>query len=118
MAKQFTYNDQEVAVGDTVRIHQEVREGDNARMQTFEGIVIAIKNRGNGRTMTVRRIGVNGVGVEKILPVNLPSIKQIEVTRKGKVRRSKLYYLRNRVGKAATRIKEKDTYAKANSQTA
>lgn len=112
MAQFFTYNDQEISTGDTVRVHQEIVEGNKTRIQVFEGIVIAIKNRGNGRSFTVRKIGANGIGVEKIYPVLMPSIKKIEVKRKGSVRRAKLYYLRDRVGKAATRIKEKATHTK------
>jgi large subunit ribosomal protein L19 len=107
MGQYFTFKDQPVAVGDTVRVHQEVSEGDKKRVQIFEGIVIAVKNSGTGKSLTVRKLGANGIGVEKIFPVMLPSIKNIEVKRKGDVRRSKLYYLRDRVGKAATRIKEK-----------
>ncbi len=107
MAQYFKYQDQTIASGDTVRIHQEVIEGDKKRIQIFEGIVIAIKNRGTNKSFTVRKIGANNIGVEKILPANLPTIKKIEVKRKGHVKRSKLYYLRDRVGKAATRIREK-----------
>ena len=113
MAQYMTYKDQKIAVGDTIRIHQEIVEGDKKRVQIYEGIVIAIKNRGNGKSLTVRKIGANNIGVEKIFPANLPSIQQIEVKRKGQVRRSKLYYLRDRTGKAATRIKEKSTFGKA-----
>lgn len=113
MAQYFTYNDTEVATGDTLRVHQEITEGDKKRVQIFEGIVIAIKNRGNGKSFTIRKIASNGIGVEKIYPVSLPSIKMIEVKRKGNVRRSKLYFLRERIGKAATRIKEKATNTKA-----
>ncbi|NCS97469.1 MAG: 50S ribosomal protein L19 [Candidatus Pacebacteria bacterium] len=113
MAQYFTYQDTEVATGDTVRVHQEIIEGDKKRVQIFEGIVIAIKNRGTGKSFTVRKIATNGIGVEKIYPVNLPTIKQLEVKRKGNVRRSKLYFLRERIGKAATRIKEKATHTKA-----
>jgi large subunit ribosomal protein L19 len=113
MAQYFTYNETEVATGDTVRIHQEIVEGDKKRIQIFEGIVIAIKNRGNGKSFTVRKVGANGIGVEKIFPVNAPSIQKLEVKRKGDVRRSKLYFLRDRLGKAATRIKEKATHTKA-----
>lgn len=113
MAQYMKYNQQQVAIGDTVAVHQEITEGDKTRVQIFEGIVIAIKNSGAGKSFTVRKIGANGIGVEKIFPVNLPSIKQIEVKRKGQVRRSKLYYLRDRVGKAATRIRERSTYASA-----
>ena len=110
MALSFTYNEQKVSVGDTVRVHQEISEGENKRIQVFEGIVIAIKNRGRNKTFTVRKIGANKVGVEKIIPVFMPSLKKIEVKRKGKVRRSKLYYLREKQGKAASRVKEKQEY--------
>ena len=110
MALSFTYEDKKVGIGDTVRIHQEISEGDKNRVQIFEGIVMAIKNRDTGKTFTVRKIGANGIGVEKIFPVHLPSLKKIEVKRKGQVRRAKLYYLRGRLGKAATRIKEKSSF--------
>ena len=113
MSQYLTYQDQQISVGDTVQIHQEIQEGDKSRTQIFEGLVIAIKNRGTGKTLTVRKVAAGSIGVEKIFPVNLPSIKQIEVKRKGQVRRSKLYYLRDRIGKAATKIKEKNTHAKA-----
>lgn len=112
MAQYFTYNDQSIATGDTVRVHQRVVEGDKKRTQVFEGIVIAIKGGDNGKTFTVRRIGAGNIGVEKIIPVALPSIKKIEVKRKGQVRRAKLYYLRERVGKKATKIKEKNAFSK------
>lgn len=112
MAQYFTYNQKQVGSGDTVRVHQEIQEGNKKRIQVFEGIVIAIKNAGSGKSFTVRKIAANGIGVEKIFPVNLPSINKIEVKRKGHVRRSKLYYLRDLVGKAATRIKEKNTLNK------
>ena len=112
MALNFTYNDQKVSIGDTVRVHQQINEGENQRTQIFEGIVIAIKNRGRNKSFTVRKIGANGIGVEKIYPVFLPSIKKIEVKRKGSVRRAKLYYLREKKGRAATRVKEKKEYDK------
>ncbi len=110
MALSFTHNDQLIKVGDTVRVHQEIKEDQKSRIQIFEGIVIAIRNRGRNKSFTVRKIASHGVGVEKIFPVYLPSIKKIEVKRKGKVRRSKLYYLRQKQGKAATRVKEKKEY--------
>jgi len=114
MAQFLDFDDQtKISIGDTVRVHQEIVEGKKKRVQVFEGIVIAIKGRENGKSITVRRIGAGGVGVEKILPVKLPSIKKIEVKRQGDVRRSKLYFLRDRVGKAATKIKEKSTFSKA-----
>lgn len=112
MAQYLERDGQKIGVGDTVRVHQEIKEGDKTRVQIFEGLVIAIKNRGNGKSFTVRKIGANSIGVEKIYPINMPQIKKIEVKRKGDVRRAKLYFLRDRVGKAATRIKEKDTLTK------
>ena len=93
-----------VAVGDTVRVHLKVKEGNRERIQVFEGTVIAKKHGGIEETFTVRRVSY-GVGVEKVFPVHAPSIEKIELVRHGKVRRAKLYYLRNRVGKAA-KVKE------------
>ncbi len=110
MSLKFRHNDTVASIGDTVQVHQEVSEGDSKRIQVFEGIVIAIKNRGRNKSFTVRKIGANTVGVEKIFPVFLPTIKEIKVVRKGNVRRSKLYYLRDKVGKAATKVKEKKEY--------
>ncbi|MBQ7901358.1 MAG: 50S ribosomal protein L19 [Clostridia bacterium] len=92
-------------VGDTIKIHVKIKEGSRERIQMFEGTVIAKKHGGINETFTVRRISY-GVGVERTFPVNSPKIAKIEVTRRGKVRRAKLYYLRDRVGKA-TRVKEK-----------
>lgn len=112
MAQYLQHNGQEIAVGDTLRVHQEITEGAKTRIQIFEGLVIAIKNRGNGKSFTIRKIASNGIGVEKIYPINMPQIKEIEVKRKGSVRRAKLYFLRERLGKSATRIKEKDTNSK------
>jgi large subunit ribosomal protein L19 len=109
MSQYFTFQDQTISTGDTVRVHQEVQEGDKTRTQVYEGIVIAIKGRENGRSFTVRKLGANGIGVEKIFPVALPTIQKVEIKRKGEVKRAKLYYLRDRIGKAATRIKEKKT---------
>ena len=94
-----------VKVGDTVRVHVKVKEGSRARIQVFEGTVIAKKHGGITETITVRRISY-GVGVEKVFPVHSPSIDKIEVGRSGAVRRAKLYYLRGRVGKGA-KVKEK-----------
>ncbi len=113
MSQYLKYNDLSIAVGDTIRVHQEITEGKKTRIQVFEGIVIAIKNRENGKSFTVRKIGAGGIGVEKIYPVNLPAIKKIELKRQGQVRRSKLYYLRDRIGKAASKIKEKAIFNKA-----
>ena len=93
-----------VTVGDTVRVHLKVKEGNRERIQIFEGTVIAKKHGGIEETFTVRRISY-GIGVEKVFPLHAPSIEKVEVVRHGKVRRAKLYYLRDRVGKAA-KIKE------------
>ncbi len=91
--------------GDTVRVHHRIKEGDKERVQVFEGVVIKIKRGGPRTTFTVRKISY-GIGVEKIFPLHSPVIEKIEVKQRGKVRRAKLYYLRQRVGKSA-RIKEK-----------
>ena len=112
MAQNFTYQEETINVGDTVRVHQEIIEGEKKRIQIFEGLVIAIKNRDINKTFTVRKIASNSVGVEKIFPVMMPTIKKIEVKRRGSVRRAKLYYLRDKVGKAASRVKEKSTVQK------
>ena len=93
-----------VTVGDTVRVHLKVKEGTRERIQIFEGTVIAKKHGGIEETFTVRRISY-GIGVEKVFPLHAPSIEKVEVVRHGKVRRAKLYYLRDRVGKAA-KVKE------------
>ena len=94
----------EFRVGDTVRVHALIKEGNRERIQVFEGTVIAKKHGGVSETVTVRRVSY-GVGVERTFPVNSPIIDKVEVVRKGKVRRAKLYYLRDRVGKAA-KVKE------------
>ena len=94
-----------VQIGDTVRVHVKVKEGSRERIQVFEGTVIAKKHGGIEETITVRHISY-GVGVEKVFPVHSPSIQTIETVRPGFVRRAKLYYLRDRVGKAA-KIREK-----------
>ena len=95
----------ELKVGDTVKVHQKIKEGNRERIQVFEGTIIAIKHSGINKSVTVRRISY-GVGVEKTFPVHSPNIAKFEVIRHGKVRRAKLYYLRGRVGKAA-KVKEK-----------
>ena len=92
------------SAGDTVKVHIRVKEGKRERIQIFEGVVLKRQNGGVRETFTVRKISF-GVGVHKIFPVHSPSIEKIEVTRKGKVRRAKLNYLRDRVGKAA-KVKE------------
>ena len=92
-------------VGDNVKIYVKVKEGQRERLQMFEGTIIAKKHGGIQETFTVRRVSY-GVGVERTFPVNSPNIDRIEVSRRGKVRRAKLYYLRDRVGKAA-KVKER-----------
>lgn len=94
----------EFAVGDTVKVHNKIKEGNRERIQIFEGTVVKRQNGGARETFTVRKTS-NGVGVEKTWPVHSPSVDKIEVVRKGKVRRAKLNYLRERVGKAA-KVKE------------
>ena len=94
-----------VQIGDTVRVHVKVKEGSRERIQVFEGTVIAKKHGGIEETVPVRRISY-GIGVEKVFPVYSPSIDHIEVVRGGKVRRAKLYFLRDRVGKGA-KLREK-----------
>ena len=95
----------EVEIGDYVKVHLKIKEGSRERVQIFEGTVIARKGAGLNETITVRRLSY-GVGVERVLPVHSPRINTIEIVRKGKVRRAKLYYLRDRVGKAA-KVKER-----------
>jgi large subunit ribosomal protein L19 len=95
----------EFAVGDTVDVHAKIKEGDKERTQVFAGTVIQIVGRGLTRTFTVRRIVMNE-GVERIFPFNSPNVQKVVVKRAGRVRRAKLYYLRNRVGKA-TRVAER-----------
>jgi large subunit ribosomal protein L19 len=92
-------------VGDTVRVHSRIREGDRERLQVFTGIVINKQGRGIHETFTVRRISY-GEGVERVFPTNSPFIQKIEVERTGNVHRAKLYYLRKRVGKTATKVEE------------
>ena len=93
-----------VQVGDTVKVHVKVKEGEKERIQTYEGVVIARKNGGIRETIVVRRVTF-GIGVERTFPLHSPKIDSIQVVRHGKVRRAKLYYLRSRTGKAA-KLKE------------
>jgi large subunit ribosomal protein L19 len=92
-------------IGDTVKVHVKIREGDKERIQVFEGLVIRTHRAKMGATVTVRKVSY-GVGVERIFPIHSPQVEKIEILRRGRVRRSRLYYLRKRVGKAA-RIREK-----------
>lgn len=95
----------EFNIGDTVKVSVNIKEGERERIQMFEGTVIARKGSGVAETFTVRRVSY-GVGVERVFPLHSPNVKDIKVIRRGKVRRSKLYYLRDRLGKAA-KVKEK-----------
>jgi large subunit ribosomal protein L19 len=90
----------EFAIGDTIKVHYRIVEGKTERIQVFEGLCIAMKRSGSRRTFTVRKISY-GVGVERAFPLHSPRIQKIEVVRRGRVRRAKLYYIRDRVGKAA-----------------
>ncbi len=94
----------EVKIGDTVKVHVKITEGDKSRIQIFEGTVIAKKHGGISETFTVRRVA-HGVGIERVFPVHSPAVEKVELVRSGRVRRAKLYYLRDRVGKAA-KVKE------------
>lgn len=94
----------EIQIGSTVKVHVRIKEGEKERIQVYEGTVIAKNNSGISETVTVRRISY-GVGVERVFPIHSPIVAKIEPIRKGKVRRAKLYYLRDRVGKAA-KVKE------------
>lgn len=95
----------QIEIGDTIKIDVNIREGERERIQVFEGTVIARKGSGISETFTVRRVSY-GVGVERVFPVHSPNVQGIKLVRKGHVRRAKLYYLRDRVGKAA-KLKEK-----------
>ena len=103
-AKQIKENAENFSVGDTVKVFFKIVEGTTERVQAFEGIVIAKNNSGIRNTFTVRKISY-GVGVERIFPMHSPRIEKVDVVRRGRVRRAKLYYLRDRVGKAA-KVKE------------
>ena len=96
----------ELKIGSTVRVHVRIKEGDKSRIQVFEGTIIARNNSGIAETFTVRRVSY-GVGVERVFPVHSPNVEKVETVRNGRVRRAKLYYLRDRVGKAA-KVKEKN----------
>ncbi len=108
MAVQTVIKNQKVHVGDTIKVHQRIVEEEKTRTQVFEGIVISIKGHEHGKSFTVRKIATGNIGVERIWPVVSPNITKIEVVKKGKVRRSKLYYLRARKGKQALKIRSAD----------
>ena len=103
-AAQLKENVTDFNVGDTVRVHAKIKEGNRERTQIFEGTVIAKKHGGISETFTVRRVA-HGCGIERVFPLHSPAVDKVELVRHGKVRRAKLYYLRDRVGKAA-KVKE------------
>lgn len=93
----------EVKVGDTVKLHMRIKEGDKERVQVFEGVVTAMKGSGLDRSLTVRKVSY-GIGVERIVPLHADTLQKIEVIKRGKVRKSKLYYMKRRVGKRALKV--------------
>ena len=107
-SEQFRKEPSSFNVGDTVRVHTKVVEGDKERIQIFTGVVIGKRGRGLNETFTVRRISY-GEGVERVFPMHSPRIDKVEVEREGQVRRAKLTYLRKRIGKGATLVREKET---------
>src|ERR1700686_5891248 len=106
-SEQYRKNPAEFSVGDTVRVHTKVVEGYKERIQVFAGVVIGRRGHGLNETFTVRRISY-GEGVERVFPVHSPRVDKVEVERKGSVRRAKLTYLRRRLGKGATLVKERE----------
>ena len=111
-SEQFRKDDAKFSVGDSVRVHTKVVEGDKERIQIFAGVVIGKRGRGLNETFTVRRISY-GEGVERVFPLHSPRVDKVEVERQGEVRRAKLTYLRKRIGKGATLVKEKGAKAAA-----
>ena len=111
-AEQYRKDKTDFAVGDSVRVHTKVVEGDKERIQVFAGVVIGKRGHGLNETFTVRRISY-GEGVERVFPLHSPRVDKIEVERKGEVRRAKLTYLRKRLGKGATLVREKEEKAPA-----
>src|SRR5438309_494023 len=107
-SEQFRKNAIDFGVGDSVKVHTKVVEGDKERIQIFSGVVIGRRGRGLNSTFTVRRISY-GEGVERVFPVHWPRVDKVEVQRKGSVRRAKLTYLRKRLGKGATLVKERES---------
>lgn len=107
-SEQFRKEAASFAVGDTVRVHTKVVEGDKERIQIFSGVVIGRRGHGLNEMFTVRRISY-GEGVERVFPVHSPRVDKVEVERKGRTRRAKLTYLRRRLGKGATLVKERET---------
>ena len=106
MANQLTHKDVSFHVGDTIRVHQSIKEGDKSRIQIFEGVVIAMHAK-DDPTFVVRKIASGSIGVEKIFPLHAPVVAKVEVKKTSFTRRAKLYFLRDLIGKAATKIRER-----------
>ncbi|HAU99459.1 MAG: 50S ribosomal protein L19 [Microgenomates group bacterium GW2011_GWF2_45_18] len=106
MAKYLNVAGTEASVGDTILVYTQINEGEKTRLQIFEGILIAVNNRKENTSFVVRKIATDSIGVERIFPVDSPTVAKIEVKRKGKVKRAKLSYLRGKVGKMATKVKQ------------
>lgn len=107
MANMLNWRGQtQISSGDTIRVHQTVVEGSKTRSQIFEGVVIRIRGHKGLKSFTVRKIAANGIGVEKIFPEDTPTVTKIDIKKRGKVRRANLTYLRKRVGRKATKIKD------------
>lgn len=104
MALSTTFHNQTVSVGDSIRVSQKIREGEKERIQHFQGSLIAIKGNEGERSVTIRKIAAGGIGVERIFPVDLPSVASVSVTKSANVHRAKLYYLRKRTGKASLQL--------------
>lgn len=104
--EKFSRSTPEFRAGDTLRLGIRIKEGDKTRVQTFEGVCISLRGEGISKTITVRKVGANNIGVERIFPLYSESLESIDLVRRGRVRRAKLYYLRDRRGKSA-RIKER-----------
>lgn len=111
MANQAVHKDITFHVGDTVRVHQSIKEGDKSRIQIFEGVVIAIHAK-DDPTFVVRKIAIGSIGVEKIFPLHAPVVVKVEVKKTSFTRRAKLYFLRDLIGKAATKIRERKASVK------
>ncbi len=98
----------DITVGDTVRLHLKIKEGNKERIQIFEGIVLSLSGTGETKTMTVRKMS-GGIGVEKVIPLNMPTMEKVEIVKKGKVRKAKLYFMRSKIGKRAMDVKTSES---------
>jgi large subunit ribosomal protein L19 len=112
MANNFDYKGENICIGDRVLVKQIVKEDEKSRIQIFDGLMIGVRGRGENKSIVVRKIAVGNIGVERIIPLNSPNLDSIEIKSRGNVRRSKLTYLRERVGRLALRVKENKRSAK------